>query len=287
MNVLYMRILFTLISITLGSLSAVAQIVSASTTTIVTNDTLFCTDRPITYSASASADGWSFLWSVVPSKGLSSYTDLNSPSVTLTFSTASTHTVYLNIKDASGATNTVQTKVTPGRSAKAAFNASLNSAGYPVQLTLTNYSSNSVRNLWTFSDNTQDSSFNVVKGYNASGNYKVSLFVEGLKGCNDMSSYDFVIDASSSITLPNVFTPNNDDVNDVYTPITKGISSLNAWIFNRDGVVVANWDKPKEGWDGHSTSGEECDAGVYFIVVNASGFDGQTYKLKGNITLLR
>jgi gliding motility-associated-like protein len=109
----------------------------------------------------------------------------------------------------------------------------------------------------------------------------------GVNGCNDTTSYKFRVSDSSSISLPNIFTPNGDGANDVYIPITRGISGLNAWVYNRDGVIVSNWDKPRGGWDGYSTSGEPCSDGVYYIVVNAFGFDGKVYKLKSSITLIR
>jgi hypothetical protein len=66
-----------------------------------------------------------------------------------------------------------------------------------------------------------------------------------------------------------------------------GISSLKARVLNRDGQLVCSWDKVNGFWDGHSTSGEDCSEGEYFIVVEATGFDGQTYKLKRVITLAR
>lgn len=286
MNVLYMRRLFTAIFISLFTLCAVAQV--APNASIVTSTTLFCTGVPITYSAvSSSTSNLTYTWAVVPVKGLTSFTDLNSPTLSLTFSGASNYTVYLNMADNAGLTRTVQTTVQPARSAIASFNASLNVVGYPTQLVLTNYSTNNLKHYWKFSDNTLDSSYNVVKEYSKSGNYSVSLLAYGARGCDDTATYDFRISDSSSLTLPNIFTPNGDGFNDVFKPITRGISTLKAWVYNRNGVLVCAWDKPKGGWDGHSTSGEECSDGVYFIALDAFGFDGKAYNVKGTITLIR
>ena len=279
-----MRNIYTVL-IALFSICANAQV--SSTASIVTSTTLFCTGNPITYSASSVATDLTYTWSVVPSKGLSSFTNLHSSTITLTFSGIVTYTVYLNTSDVTGLVSTSQATLAPGRSAYAAFNASLNAVGYPTQLILTNYSTYSLKHFWKFNDNTTDTSLNLVKEYARSGNYSVSLFVEGAKGCNDVSNYDFRISDSSGITLPNVFTPNGDGSNDVYKPITRGISGLNAWVYNRYGVLVCTWDKVKGSWDGYSTSGEECSDGVYLIAINAFGFDGKIYKLKGTITLVR
>jgi|GEM_PF-1379334 len=286
MNVLSMGKFFTAIIISLFSLCASAQ--GPVFGKILTTSTLYCTGTPITLIADSASPASSFTWAVVPSKGLSAFTDLNSPTVTLTFSGTATYTVYLNIMDSSGNLKIVYKIISPGRSANASFNASLSSDIYPAKLTLTNYSAHSLRNYWRFSDSSiPDTSFSLVKDYPATGNYSVFLFAYGAKGCNDSASYKFDIAEFSDLTLPNIFTPNGDGINDVYKPVTKGISSLNAWVHNRYGVLVCSWDKPKGGWDGHTTSGEECSAGVYFITLEALGFDGKTYKLKGTITLIR
>jgi gliding motility-associated-like protein len=184
-------------------------------------------------------------------------------------------------------TVTASRVITVSRSAIAAFNASLSESGYPNALHLTNYSSGHLSSYWKFNDAGIDTNANTVKYYSKSGSYTVTLFALGRNGCNDSSSYAFRISDSSSIVLPNVFTPNNDDINDVFKPITTGINKLNLYISNRDGTIVSSWDKVNGFWDGHTTSGERCSTGVYYVVLQAEGFDGKLYKMKGSLTLLR
>lgn len=278
-----MRKLYALLVIILVSIGASAQIAP----TIVTNTTLFCTGRTITYSTTSQDPNLTYTWSVLPNKGLASHTDFNAPTVSLVFSGIVTYTVFLNTTSNDGIKSTTQTTLAPGRSATASFNASLKTVGFPTELTLTNYSTFDLNHVWTFSDNSAETSVNVVKQYTASGTYSLSLYVQGAKGCDDYSSYVFAVDDFSSLELPNIFTPNDDGVNDVFKPITRGITALNAWVYNRYGVLVCSWDKPKIGWDGHSTSGEVCSDGVYFIVLEAMGFDGKEYKMKSTVTLIR
>lgn len=281
-----MRNLFKLSFILLLSICAKAQV--NPLVSIINTSTANCTSVPYTFSANPLADPLSYTWAVVPVKGLTAYTDLNSPTLSLTFYNTITYTVYLNVANEAGLTYTAATTVSPSRSSKASFNASFFNSGYPTQLILTNYSSHSTKNYWKFSDTEiQDTSLNTVKDYSVSGNYMVRLVTIGSNGCNDSTDYTFRIADSSGVTLPNVFTPNGDGANDVFKPITSGIYELNAWIYNRYGQIVANWDKPKGSWDGHSTSGEECSDGIYVIVLEAKGFDGKDYKLKGTITLIR
>ena len=282
-----MRNLFKLSFIVFFSLCAKAQVPPAAQI-IITSTTNFCTGVPITFSANPTSGPLSYTWAVVPLKGLTSFSDLNSPTLSLTFNNIYTYTIYLNMVNDAGVSSTSYTTVAPSRSSKSSFNASFTNAGYPTQLVLTNYSSYSTKHYWRFNDSAEsDTSVNLVKSYTRGGNYTVKLVTYGSKGCNDSTEYDFHISDSSGITLPNVFTPNGDGANDVFKPVTIGIAQLSAWIYNRYGQLVCTWDKPKGSWDGHSTSGEECSDGVYFIVIEAKGFDDKDYKLKSTITLIR
>lgn len=283
---MYMRNLYKLTVIILFSMCAKAQVAPGAS--IVSTSSLLCTDAPVTFSALTTGNSLSYTWAVVPAKGLSSFSDLNSPTVSLTFTSASTHTIFLNVSDNSGHTSISYTTITLNRSPIASFNASFNSVGFPTQLILTNYSSYGLKSYWQFNDSPEpDSSVNVVKNYTTSGNYTVSLIVYGPKGCNAISTYDFRIADSSGVTLPNVFTPNGDDIDDIYRPITRGISSLSAWVYDRQGALICAWDQVRGDWDGYTTSGQECSEGVYFVVLEAFGFDGKQYKMKSTITLMR
>src|SRR5690606_14984248 len=151
----------------------------------------------------------------------------------------------------------------------------------------TNYSSNYNALVWRFSDGGTDSSLHLNKNITGSGPHEVDLIAFGVNGCNDTSRYAFFVDNSSEITLPNIFTPNNDGVNDVDRPAIKGISQPKAMVFSREQLMVHSWEKVNGFWDGRTTSGEPCADGVYFIAVEATGFDQKKYSINGTITLLR
>ncbi|MBL7932612.1 MAG: gliding motility-associated C-terminal domain-containing protein [Bacteroidia bacterium] len=259
------------------------------TATIAQVSGLNCTGSPLVLAAvpSDTSVSLSYTWSIFPSKGLSSSTDLNSPTVSLTFNSPSAYNIKLSVSD--GTTTTSSQKIIIiTNTAKASFNATFNQVGYPTELVLTNYSGNFLKSYWKFNDQPEpDTSLNVIRAYNKSGSYTVTLFATGINNCNDSLSYAFRISDSSSVVLPNIFTPNGDDANDVYQPITRGIKTLNAWVYNRYGSLIAKWDKVKGSWDGHTISGEVCSEGVYVVVVEAIGFDGIEYKLKSTITLAR
>jgi gliding motility-associated-like protein len=92
---------------------------------------------------------------------------------------------------------------------------------------------------------------------------------------------------TSSLTIPNVFTPNGDNTNDVFKPITKNIETLQCTIYNRWGIQVAELKEPSQVWDGRNTAGMQCTAGVYYYVLTAKGTDGKEYEEKGFVQLIR
>ncbi len=266
-------------------ISAVAQVPTA---TIVSPSATLCSGTSLTFTTQTSNAPTAFSWSISPSKSVTIFPDLSSSSITFTFPAGGSYVISLMVSNATGTSITTST-VFVTRSADAAFNASLTGVGFPNQLVLTNYSTGSISNQWLFNDDpsVNTTSLNAVKDYTISGSYSVTLIAYGNSGCNDTANYALRIADSSGITLPTVFSPNGDDINEIFKPIAKGISSMNVWIYNRYGTIIIKWDRVNGSWDGHTTSGERCEAGVYFVIVEASGFDGKSYKLKHSLTLVR
>lgn len=81
--------------------------------------------------------------------------------------------------------------------------------------------------------------------------------------------------------IPNIFTPNNDSVNDVLRFKTCD-KTLKTTIYNRWGNIVFVTDKINYYWDGRTTSGEPCTDGNYFYMIET---EEKTYK--GFVQLIR
>ncbi|NBQ47782.1 MAG: hypothetical protein EBU33_04925 [Sphingobacteriia bacterium] len=253
---------------------------------VAVQQTFACTDRPLLLSVSSLSNNLSYTWSVSPMR----YAQLSETTGTSVYFTPQKDLTYtISVSATDGATVTVVRKILSAyKSARASFNASLTAAGFPAILLLTNYSSYAKDVAWKFSDlSAADSTFSTQRTYTAAGSYSVTLFALGQKNCNDSSTYSFRISDSSSVVIPTVFTPNRDEINDLFRPITTGLLSLTASILSRDGILISTWNTINGSWDGRTVSGEVCPEGVYFVVVEATGFDAKTYKLKSNLTLLR
>ena len=92
-------------------------------------------------------------------------------------------------------------------------------------------------------------------------------------------------DSVSHLVLPNVFTPNFDSINDVFKPQLDEIIELSFTIYNRNGNLIFETNRINGFWDGRTTSGEQCNDGVYFCVLTATGVEGKKYKEKTFIQL--
>lgn len=89
-----------------------------------------------------------------------------------------------------------------------------------------------------------------------------------------------------NISIPNVFTPNDDKVNDVWYPKLDCIETLSVTIYNRWGEKIAELNNVNEFWDGKS-NGKDVTDGNYFFIFEAKSFAGETIKDKGTINLFR
>lgn len=98
------------------------------------------------------------------------------------------------------------------------------------------------------------------------------------------SVYDFN-DTDWNQIIPNVFTPNNDGVNDFFTiPESYNVSTFK--ILNRWGNLLFEWKSGEKKWDGRDISGNEVSEGVYFYLVEI-GSCSEVYPVQGSLTLLK
>ena len=172
----------------------------------------------------------------------------------------------------------------------AEFNSDNISGKESFTVNLTNTSQGADVFLWDYDDGYQE-----VLGlnempthtYNKQGRYEILLIAENSalsSACNDTSIQ--IIDVQG-FDVFNVFTPNNDGVNDVFSFDDWDLSSLYVEIYNRWGERVYHWDAPNGNWNGIAYNGDKAPEGVYYFHLRARGIDGYLYEEEGNITLLR
>lgn len=115
--------------------------------------------------------------------------------------------------------------------------------------------------------------------------YTAKLTSTSSYGCKDSITATITLDPSE-IEFPNVFSPNNDGVNDVFIVDIEKYKSIRTFkisIFSRTGQIVHEFEgeiKDWKGWDGSVNDRREASEGTYFFVVEVTGWDGVTYNNK-------
>ncbi|MCB0837803.1 MAG: gliding motility-associated C-terminal domain-containing protein, partial [Bacteroidetes bacterium] len=109
------------------------------------------------------------------------------------------------------------------------------------------------------------------------------LTVTDESGCVDSYELDPIIVFSPEIFIPNVFTPNQDGVNDVFLVKYDGNEYFSLEIFDRWGrPLYSNAGVAGRAWNGLTSAGEPASEGIYYYVVKIGE---RSYT--GDVTLMR
>jgi gliding motility-associated-like protein len=157
----------------------------------------------------------------------------------------------------------------------------------PLTVSFTNTSNNAIFSIWNFGDSlSTDTTFNPSFIFNQDGEYIVSLVSISANGCTDTSETTIVVE-KIELTIPNVFSPNGDGINDTFRVIAKGYKLLKGEIYNRWGMKLYEWDKPNASWDGRTTTGMIVPEGTYFYAITIEDTEGKQLIKTGPLSLFR
>lgn len=248
------------------------------TTTICPNDCVNftnCTTGGSTYS-------WSFVGGTPSSSTSQSPTNI-------CYATPGSYNVVLTATSAAGCVSTLtQTNVvTVAQQPVAAFSTGgtlFN--GVPQSICVTESSTNSTSWSWTTAvgNSTQQSPCFT---FTDSGTYCITLNVQNAAGCTDSTIQCFtIIIENFELIIPNVFTPNADNTNDVFSITHEGVKTLDIVIFNRWGARIYEGSMLTTGWDGKMLNGKYAEDGTYYYVLTGLKFNDEAISESGFISLL-
>ena len=141
---------------------------------------------------------------------------------------------------------------------------------------------------WNFGNGNYSNLFQTSNIYNNEGNYTISLDIASAdSSCFDTYLLSLVVLGEMDIEIPNIFTPNNDDINDIYTINSRNISDINVKIFNRWGQLMKTWDGVNGTWDGRTLSGLLASEGTYYIIIEAIDYLNTPHVFKNYFLLTR
>lgn len=111
-----------------------------------------------------------------------------------------------------------------------------------------------------------DSAFTHVLDQSLTGLYYITA-VDSV-GNESEPSNRLNLDECSHYALPNVFSPNNDGINDIYrSSRISYVERVDMKIFNRWGILVFETEDPDINWDGKLTGSDQLVApGVYYYI---------------------
>lgn len=172
------------------------------------------------------------------------------------------------------------------------FEANPPAGNAPLEVTFVNNSDNADTYEWDFGNgdgNTVIDLSDQNTTYTEEGIYTVTLEIT-LGACSDVATEEIIVQLVLPLDfdMPNVFTPNGDGVNDVFTINPKNAVALDMVILNRWGNKVFESDDVDAVWDGRNQlNGEQCTEGTYFYQFTIVGEDGQVRREHGFVHLVR
>ena len=152
-----------------------------------------------------------------------------------------------------------------------------------------NNSVNSFSNLWYFGDSTQSNLASPVHVY-GNGTYLVWLIINAGTDCADSISQNITVNNNNQLTpfIPNVFTPNNDGINDEF--VINDISDCAQYhltIYDRWGIKVFETKQLSVFWDGRKGKQNEIVEGIYFYILEISNTSSSTSFINGSVSITR
>jgi gliding motility-associated-like protein len=119
------------------------------------------------------------------------------------------------------------------------------------------------------------------------------LAVTNGEGCSSSGDYMIYFTCDKrNIHIPTAFTPNGDNLNDIFYPMGGGVRVVRQFrVFNRFGQMVHErrdfpMNDKRFGWDG-TLRGEPQNSGLFAYIMSMECSKGEIIELKGSVTLIR
>ena len=92
----------------------------------------------------------------------------------------------------------------------------------------------------------------------------------------------------NAAAIPDVFTPNNDQINDYFQVPNAGLTNITVQIYNRWGNQIYEFNGENGSWNGLSKDGAPAPEGTYFYLAQMTcPLTNVTKKFEGFLQLSR
>ncbi|MCB9251679.1 MAG: gliding motility-associated C-terminal domain-containing protein [Flavobacteriales bacterium] len=136
---------------------------------------------------------------------------------------------------------------------------------------------------WSESNSVFSSEFSPTHAFYDTGFLNIRLVVTNEKGCMDTAYGQLYVIDDFKCFLPNAFSPNGDDINELFYPIGIGISRYEMTIYNRWGEKLYEGEEP---WNGIYL-GDVVPIGQYLYMIKIYDRKNNEHRAKGTMTVVR
>jgi gliding motility-associated-like protein len=121
----------------------------------------------------------------------------------------------------------------------------------------------------------------------ANPDHNTTFYLKSTKAnCVIEDSLRVIVLSNAFIYIPTAFTPNGDNINDIFRLTGNRISKIEMTLFNRWGQMIFRSNNQSQGWDG-KVNGIMQESSTFIYNVSYQDADGKKHFLKGNFVLLR
>ena len=153
-----------------------------------------------------------------------------------------------------------------------------------------NISTNATSWLWDFGDSTNSILQHPEHTFTDVGTYNVTLITSTINNCMDTITHTIEVKDIITRYIPNAFSPNKNDRNDIFKIYSFGISpdSFELLIFDRWGKQIFKTNDPNEGWNGSlNNNGIVLEMNTYIYNLNYVELTGKKRNIIGHVSLIR
>ncbi len=234
--------------------------------TITASDTVLCNNETIVLTASGN---YQYLWNTGETTNQ------------ITVNSAQTYTV---VASNSCSSDTASIQIING-SITTDFSTSTDMGKAPLDVTCTNLSTNATAYSWYIDYQFINNNTNFSTIFENEGLYTITLIAENNFGCIDSTSKLIEVMLTTGVYIPNVFTPNNDGINDTFLIKGNNIDYYQMSIFNRWGQLLFEGNE-NQNWNGTNLENQIVPDGTYVYLIKVVYLNGVKEIFNGSVQKL-
>jgi len=139
-----------------------------------------------------------------------------------------------------------------------------------------------------FADGNFSQETEVWHNYAETGVYYPYQIVENEYGCRDRAQLQITVVPVIPVMVPNAFTPDGDQFNNIFKPVFYESQVCKLYIYNRWGELIHFAEEMDASWDGSHMNGSIVSYGIYiWKIIYYDYKTGLPVEIQGHVTLLR